>query len=75
LFDGQEYHLVLQADGKAVYNTFPIRKGNKEAFSSSTYFADGYAQFTSSGGWTGWDQWGTMDRRDGDLQFYFTVVP
>ena len=76
LFSGQAYNLVFQSADGSMYQAFPIRKGNSENFTNSTYFPDGYAQFTQDGStWTGWNQWGVTNRQDGDLQFYFTVVP
>ena len=76
LFSGQAYDLVLQAADGSTYQAFPIRKGSSEDYSNGTFFPDGYAQFTRNGSsWSGWDQWGVTNRQDGDLQFYFTVVP
>ena len=40
------------------------------SFPSTTYYNDGYAQFNSGSGWTGWDDWGYSNQTDGDLQFY-----
>jgi hypothetical protein len=76
LLRGEEYNLTLQAPIGTHYETFPIRKGSSASvnFSPSTYFSDGYAQFTTNGSWTGWDQWGVTNRNDADLQFVFTLV-
>lgn len=75
LFKGDAYHLVLEASSGTSYQTFPMRKGSKESFSGSTFFPDGYAQFKNGSEWVGWTQWGQTNRTDGDLQFFFTVVP
>ena len=58
LHNGSAYNLTLQAPASAVFECFPIRKGSSSnvAFSPSTYFSDGYAQFTTDGTW----QDGTM---------------
>jgi hypothetical protein len=75
LFEGDAYHVDLEASSGTSYQTFPIRKGSKESFSTSTFFPDGYAQFKNGASWVGWTEWGQTNRTDGDLQFYFTVVP
>jgi hypothetical protein len=76
LLSGQGYHLVLQAPSSSVYQAYPIRKGSAYQFKPTTFFPDGYAQFTTDGSsWAGWTQWGVTNRSDSDLQFYFTVVP
>ena len=73
LASGHEYFLTLTSPSTTAYDLFAIRKGSSSnvAYSSTTYFDDGYAQFNDGSGWTGWDQWGSYDRRDGDLQFAF----
>jgi len=73
LLAGHTYHLVFEAPSTSLYETFPIRKGYKYGFRSSTYFPTGYAQFNLSGSWYGWTAWGQSNRTDGDLQFYFNV--
>jgi hypothetical protein len=60
---------LREAAASPSYATFPVRKGTDFGFDSGTVFTAGYAQFTTGGDWTGWDQWGVSDRRDGDLQF------
>jgi hypothetical protein len=77
LLSGQGYNLVLEAPSGTTYMAYPIRKGNAEAFASTTYFPDGYAQFNqgSNSTWVGWTEWGVTNRTDGDLQFYFTTTP
>lgn len=68
---GTSYNLTLKCGSGTVYDTFPIRDGS--AYGFSTHFSDGYAQFTTNGKtWTGWDMWGVSNRKDADLQFYFT---
>jgi hypothetical protein len=65
---GQKLALVLRSAG-GTFETFPLRKGSAFGFDGSTIFSWGYAQFSSSGSWAGWDQWGDSNRSDGDLQF------
>lgn len=71
---GHTYHLALSAPADTVFTAFPMRKGSDQGFQPATVFTDGYAQFNPGSGWTGWDQWGQVNRTDGDLQFYFVVV-
>lgn len=72
---GQGYHLVLEAPSTSVYQAYPIRKGSAYQFKPTTFFPDGYAQFTMDGStWVGWTQWGVSNRTDGDLQFYFAAI-
>jgi hypothetical protein len=71
LLAGQTYHLLLTAPSDTTYQTFALRNGSKFGFSGSTVFSDGYAQYTTGSDWTGFDMWGTRNRTDGDLQFYF----
>ncbi len=67
---------MLEAPASSVYQAYPIRKGLAYQFKPTTFFPDGYAQFTTDGtSWAGWTQWAVTNRTDGDLQFYFTVVP
>ena len=73
LLAGQSYHLQFGAASTSSYQAFPIRKGLAQGFRATTYFSDGYAQFHQSGSWVGWTQWGTTNRTDGDLQFYFDL--
>jgi len=73
LLAGQTYHLQLGAASTSSYQTFPIRKGLAYGFQNTTYFTDGYAQFSQNGSWVGWTQWGVANRTDGDLQFYLVV--
>jgi hypothetical protein len=75
LVPGNTYHLDLEASSTSVYATFPIRKGAYYGFQPSTFFNDGHAEFEQGGSWYGWTQWGTANRTDGDLQFYFPAVP
>ena len=71
---GSSYNLVLSAPAGTVFTAFPMRKGSDKGFKSTTVFTDGYAQFNPGTGWTGWDQWGQPNRKDGDLEFFFEVV-
>ncbi len=75
LVPGDTYHLDFEASSTATYDIFPIRKGLAYGFQNTTYFPDGYAEFEQNHSWNGWTQWGVTDRTDGDLQFYFSVVP
>jgi hypothetical protein len=75
LVPGATYHLDLEATATSTYEAFPIRKGYYYGFQATTYFPDGHAEFEQNGSWTGWTEWGTANRTDGDLQFYFSVVP
>ena len=74
LAEGRQYFLTLSAPSTSAYALFAIRQGSSSnvGFSPTTYFDDGYAQFNNGSGWTGWDQWGELNRHDGDLQFLFT---
>ena len=74
LLAGQNYHLQFGSASTSTYQVFPIRKGSNYGFQDTTYFPDGYAQFSQNGSWTGWTQWGVTNRTDGDLQFYFSLV-
>lgn len=75
LVPGQAYHLVLEATSTSVYQVFPIRKGSAYGFRDTTYFPDGFAQFKQGTTWVGWTEWGSTNRTDADLQFYFGLVP
>ncbi len=75
LAPGNSYHLDFESSASSIYQAFPIRKGSNYGFQPTTYFPDGYAEFEQNGSWVGWTQWGTPNRTDGDLQFYFTVTP
>lgn len=68
---GQGYHLVLSSPSDTVHTTHALEKGSSSGYKSTTYFADGHAEFTSGSGWVGWDEWGIANRSDNDLQFYF----
>jgi hypothetical protein len=67
--DGARIALTAASSEASSYEAFPIRNGAEFGFNSRTVFTGGYAQFNAGGGWTGWDQWGESNRRDGDLQF------
>lgn len=76
LMVGQSYNLVLTAPATSVYKAFPMRKAVEDGFDAATFFGDGRAQQNDGVGWVDWlpITWGT-NRYDGDLQFYFTVIP
>jgi len=73
LLPGKKYHLVFKAPETSSYRVFPIRKGGAYGFADSTFFRDGFAEFTSGSMWVGWTQWGVSNRTDSDLQFYFDL--
>lgn len=73
LRSGELVALRAAASQQSAYSTFPVRKGGDFGFGPRTFFTRGYAQFTDGSGWTGWDQWGVQDRRDGDLQFALDI--
>lgn len=70
---GVAYNLVLSCADDTSFSAFPLRKGRDKGFSNTTFFPDGYAQFTTTGaaGWQGWDMWGTPNLTFSDLQFAF----
>jgi len=68
---GQAYRLVLSSPADTTHTTHVLEKGNSRGYRSTTYFADGHAEFNTGTGWQGWDLWGLVNYRDTDLQFYF----
>ena len=72
LKQGEKLALVLRSAG-GTFEAYPLRKGLAFGFDSGTIFSSGYAQFSRSGSWKGWDQWGEPNRHDGDLQFAFRL--
>jgi hypothetical protein len=66
--------LTASSSDADAYEAFPIRKGTEFGFSARTVFDGGYAQFTDSGSWIGWDQWGGHDLHNGDLQFMLDLA-
>lgn len=71
----EELALTASARDERAYETFPLRKGTEFGFDQGTIFAGGHAEQFDGDRWTGWDQWGVRDRRDGDLQFALDVEP
>jgi hypothetical protein len=73
LAPGQAYQLVLGAPTDTVYSIFSLERGNNYDFAPTTYFSDGYGQYTTDGtSWLGFDQpGGRVDNSNSDLQFYF----
>ena len=67
---GSSYNLVLSTPSNTVYQAIAMQKGTSYGYSSTTVFKDGYAQFNSGNGWTGWESNGHPNRTDGDLQFF-----
>lgn len=71
----KKYTLELRCAAGSTFDLYPIRKGSEgQVAFRSALFVPGYAQFTTGGAWTGWDQWGQPDRHDGDLQYYLTFT-
>ena len=70
---GTALALTASAQRASSYRTFPVREGIHFGFDARTVFSSGYAEFSDGDGWTGWEQWGRSDRRDGDLQFALDV--
>jgi hypothetical protein len=62
---GQGYNLVLSTASNTEYTVFVIRKGPTYGYSPRTYFNDGYAQYNTDSGWSGF-----KGDTQGDLQFY-----
>ena len=68
---GRGYRLVLTAPSTSTYSAFAIKRGTNYHFSAATYFSDGYGQYTTGSGWTGFDQpGGSTNNTNSDLQFY-----
>ncbi len=65
LTKGQSYNVVLTSPGDTSYSIHAVREGPTYGYNPRTYFNDGYAQYTTGSGWTGFNG-GTQ----GDLQFY-----
>jgi hypothetical protein len=74
LVAGTTYFLELRSPQDTLHQTHALNRGTTYGFSAPTGFADGYAQFTTGSGWTGFDVWGIQNRTDCDLQFYFNVT-
>jgi hypothetical protein len=70
---GQSYNLTLSAPAGTSYDTYSVWDGTN-IFTSNTRFADGYSQFNTGSGWTGWDMWGQSNLTNGDLMFYFSLA-
>jgi len=69
---GVPYELLLAAPADSSYSAVAIERGDHYDFAASTYFADGYGQYTTGSGWSGFDQpGGTTNNKNSDLQFYF----
>jgi hypothetical protein len=71
LHAGQTYFFVVSTSSSGSYATFAIERGNNYQFSPATYFHDGYGQYTTGSGWSGFDQpGGSRNNRNADLQFF-----
>lgn len=80
LAQGQNYQIILSAPADTRYQDYGIEKGLGYTFTGSTFFADGYGQFSLDGGasWTGFTQadgtaTGSLNHSNADIQFYFTT--
>jgi hypothetical protein len=80
LENGQSYQLILSTPADTRYQDYGIEKGVGYDFSGSTFFGDGYGQFSLDNGqtWTGFTQsdgtsTGSVNRTNADIQFYFTT--
>ncbi len=58
------YNLVASTTADTEYTAFGIRQGSSYGYTSSTYFSDGRAQFTTGG------PWADLHNEENDLQFY-----
>jgi hypothetical protein len=72
LVSGQTYNAVLSTAANTVYSIFVIRKGSSWGFSSTTYFGNGRAQYTTGSSWGPFTQDGGGPLDQADLQFYFS---
>lgn len=77
LLDGNSYAVELSAPPNVPYTSFVMQQGSNYGYSSSSYFSDGHAEFTTDGGatwelWTNWNN-GPNNRRDVDLQFFMST--
>jgi hypothetical protein len=68
---GTTYSLVWSAPADTVYSAYGVERGNHYNFQPTTYFPDGYGQYTTDGiTWTGFDQpGGSSNNSNADLQF------
>lgn len=76
LSSGQDYQLILSAPEGTLYQGYGIEKGKGYGFTDSTYFSDGYGQFSLDNGrsWMGFTQpGGPANNSNADIQFYFTT--
>ncbi|MFA6003657.1 MAG: right-handed parallel beta-helix repeat-containing protein, partial [Elusimicrobiota bacterium] len=71
---GQGYRLVLVSPADTVHTAHALEKGSAYGYKPGICFGDGYAEFNNGSGWTGWDEWGIVNRHDNDLQFYFDAT-
>ncbi len=66
LEEGETYHLMIRSP-RNFYSTYGLQEGSAYGFSGSTYFADGYLEYSS----TFVENW--QSDLDLDMQFYFDV--
>jgi hypothetical protein len=69
---GQSYHLVLSSTADTAYSIYVIREGSSYGYPTTTYFADGRAQYDPGTGTFGpFTSLSNTPLDQGDLQFYF----
>jgi hypothetical protein len=76
LISGKKYQLILSAPSDTVYQGYATQRASGYKFSSRTFFADGYGQFSHDNGstWIGFRQTeDSVNHTDADIQFYFTL--
>jgi hypothetical protein len=67
---GVPYQVLLTTSADTSYSAWAIERGDHYHFDPATYFSDGYGEYTTGSGWSGFDQpGGTTDNANADLQF------
>jgi hypothetical protein len=70
LASGQSYYVTFSSPAGS-FSVWPIRRGVSQAFSTRTYFNDGFAQLNIGSGWVGFaDESGNPNQTDDDLQVF-----
>jgi hypothetical protein len=77
---GQSYQLILSSPDNTKFQSYGIEKGSGYNFAISSYFNDGYGQFSLDNGntWTGFTEpdgtlSGSLNHTNADMQFYFVT--
>jgi hypothetical protein len=71
LHAGMAYQLLVSAPADTSFSIHAIERGDRYHFAPTTYFADGFGQYTTGSTWVGFDQpGGTKNNTNSDLQFY-----